>query len=148
MKIGILIPTRGDRKELLLYALRQMDRQTRKPDMIELVDDAPLNGDKDITWRYRLGCERIFSKGADVVFLIEDDDWYSPDYIETMMNKWEESGKPGIFGIEETTYYHLGLRSFQHEVHKGRASALQHQDNNLILRELLHFQILDMLLQM
>jgi hypothetical protein len=122
-KIGVLIPTRGDRPELLGYAMKQLARQSMKPDIIEVVNDAPLNGDKDITWRYRMGCERILAKGADVVFLIEDDDFYSAGYIETMMNQWAKAEQPGIFGIEETTYYHLGLRSFQYEVHKGRASA-------------------------
>lgn len=124
MKIGVLIPTRGDRPELLNFAIRQMERQTRKPDVIELVNDAPLSGDKDITWRYRIGCERIFAKGVDVVLLIEDDDWYDATYIERLVGEWEKAGKPGIFGIGNTTYYHLGIKAYNEEIHTGRASAM------------------------
>lgn len=123
MKIGVLIPTRGDRPELLKHALKQMEQQTRKPDLIEIVDDAPLNKDKDITWRYRIGCERILRKEADAVFLIEDDDWYSNDFIERMLSAWEFAGHPEIFGIGETIYYHLGLKSYCLQSHSGRASA-------------------------
>lgn len=123
MKIGILIPTRGDRTEFLKFALEQMDRQTLKPDVIELVNDTPLSNDKDITWRYRIGCERLLSKDVDVVFLIEDDDYYADDYIECMVNAWDAAERPQIFGIGETTYYHLELSSYNHHMHHERASA-------------------------
>lgn len=133
MKIGVLIPTRGDRAELLKFALNQMERQTRKPDVIEVVNDPPVNQDKDITWRYRIGCERIFAKGVDVVLLIEDDDWYDPTYIERLVAEWEKSGKPQIFGIEETTYYHLGIKAYNEDKHPGRASAM----STLLTRDVL-----------
>jgi hypothetical protein len=123
MRIGILIPTRGDRPELLSFALNQMERQTRRPDTIEIVNDSPLSQDKDITWRYRLGCERLLKNGADVILLIEDDDFYSEDYLDTMVTAWEKNGNSQIFGIGETTYYHLGLRSFYQQRHPERASA-------------------------
>lgn len=136
MKIGVLIPTRGDRPELLKFALDQMRRQTRKPDIIQLVNDPPLNKDKDITWRYRIGCERIFQHDIDAVILIEDDDWYDPTYVERLSNEWEKAGKPAIFGIEETTYYHLGIRSFVEEKHLGRASAM----STLLTKEVLNIK--------
>jgi hypothetical protein len=123
MKIGVLIPTRGDRPQMLDFAFRQLDRQTRKPDVIEIMDDAPVGTGKDITWRYRIGCERILAKGVDVVFLIEDDDYYDANYIKLMMDEWEKANRPEIFGIGETSYYHLGLRSYYHQQHFERASA-------------------------
>lgn len=133
MKIGVLIPTRGDRAELLNFALKQMERQTRKPDVIELVNDTPLSSDKDITWRYRIGCERIFQKGVDVVLFIEDDDWYDATYIERLVAEWEKVGKPAIFGIGDTTYYHLGMRAWNHQQHPGRASAMSTLLTNAVL---------------
>lgn len=123
MKIGVIIPTRGDRNQLLDFALKQLDKQTVKPDLIEIVNDKPTSGDKDITKRYRIGFERIIAKGADVIFLIEDDDYYSPFYIETMMENWNKNGNPNIFGIGETIYYHLALRGYNKTAHAGRASA-------------------------
>lgn len=123
MKIGALIPTRGDRPKLLNHAIEQMQNQTTKPDVIEIMNDTPINFDKDITWRYRIGCERILSKGVDIVFLIEDDDYYDCSYIETVFSAWNLAGRSEIFGIGETTYYHLGLRAWYHQSHKERASA-------------------------
>jgi len=136
MKIGALIPTRGDRPELLKFALDQMSRQTRKPDIIQVVNDPPVNQNKDITWRYRIGCERIFKNDIDVVLLIEDDDWYDPTYIERMVSEWDKAGKPQIFGVGETTYYHLGIRAYNEEKHFGRASAM----STLLTRDVLGIQ--------
>ena len=124
MNIGVLIPTRGDRAEFLNFAIKQMERQTRKPDIVEVVNDPPVNANKDITWRYRIGCERIFQKQADIVLLIEDDDWYDSTYIQRVVEEWEKAGKPNIFGIGETTYYHLGLKAWNNQKHPTRASAM------------------------
>lgn len=123
MKVGLIIPTRGDRKEFMKFCMKQIERQTRKPDEIILVNDAPKNNHKDITWRYKTGIDRATKKGCDVAFFWEDDDWYAPDYIEWMLKKWGENGKPEIFGINETYYYHIGVGKHLWMDHKGRASA-------------------------
>lgn len=124
MNIGVLIPTRGDRPKQLEHALSQISKQTMQPTHIEIVRDAPLSPQKDITWRYKLGCQRLFAKGMDVVLFIEDDDYYSPDYIRMMVEAWESHNKPDIFGIGETYYYHLGSRRWLHMKHPDRASAM------------------------
>ena len=134
MKIGALIPTRGDRTELLNFALKQLERQTRKPDVIEIVDDSPISQDKDITWRYRIGCERIFAKGVDVVLLIEDDDWYDSTYVERMVDEWDKVGRPQIFGIGETTYYHLGIKAYNRQSHPARSSAMSTLLTNVLFK--------------
>lgn len=123
-KIGILIPTRGDRGMLLDFAKEQLSRQTRQPDLICVVDDPPLSEKKDITYRYRIGCQRLFAKGMDVVIFIEDDDWYHHDYIQFMTDAWDNAGRPDIFGLASTIYYHLGIRAWQESRHPGRASAM------------------------
>lgn len=124
MKVAVLIPSRGNRPELLENCLRMMRNQTRPPDHVELVIDTPLSASKDITWRYRVGYERLRGKGFDIVFLIEDDDFYSIDYIGTMLNAWVKAGKPDIFGTNYTIYYHLKLYAWLTMHHMVRSSAM------------------------
>lgn len=123
MKIGIIIPTRGDRPTFLNFCLKRISEQTIKPDHIIIVDDKPLNNLKDITWRYKLGIKRATELGCSVAFFWEDDDWYSKDYLEWMLSKWKENGSPSIFGINETYYYHIKIGKHLWMDHQGRASA-------------------------
>jgi hypothetical protein len=123
MKIGLVIPTRGDRPKFLKFAYHQIDKQIMKPDEIILVNDDPITDEKDITWRYKIGCKRAIDKGCDVILWWEDDDWYHPNYINWMVNKWEENNKPAIFGINETYYYHIKINKYHYMKHVGRASA-------------------------
>lgn len=127
MNISVLIPTRGDRPQFLAHCMRLLDMQTVKPTHIEVVSDAPKDPTKkDITWRYRLGCERILQKNPDTecILLIEDDDWYASNYIETMYNNWKAAGSPQVYGVGETIYYHLGMRGWYGQPHPTRASAM------------------------
>lgn len=123
MKIGVLIPTRNDRPKFLEQAKRLLANQTLQPNEICIVDDIPLNDEMDITYRYRIGIERLNDK-VDVILLWEDDDYYCHTYIETMVNYWVMNGKPLLFGIAETIYYHLKLKAFNIIKHDGRASAM------------------------
>lgn len=123
-KIAALIPTRGDRSEFLANCLRQLNAQTIPIDHIELVDDQPQSHHSDITWRYRIGYDRLRGKGFDIIFLWEDDDYYSPDYIEVMLAAWEKQGRPNLFGTRYTIYYHIMLRKYFTMLHDDRASAM------------------------
>lgn len=90
------------------------------------MNDPPLDPEKkDITWRYRVGIERILERHPDVdlILFIEDDDWYSPSYIEVFYDAWNMANRPQIFGVGETYYYHVGMRRIYHEKHPNRASA-------------------------
>lgn len=80
---------------------------------------------KDITWRYRTGLKKLIDKhpGVELILFIEDDDWYSSSYVEVFYRAWEQANRPDIFGIDETYYYHMGLRKFRYEKHPNRASA-------------------------
>jgi len=124
MNIAILIPDRGDRPLLLDNCLRMMRAQTLQPCHIELVNDAPLGDAKDITWRYRTGYDRLRGKGYDLVALIENDDWYAPNYLEEMVRQWEQAGRPDLFGTQYTIYYHIGLKAWFTMKHSRRASAM------------------------
>jgi len=123
MKIDCVIPTRGDRKDYVDFAVKQMKNQTMPPSEIDVVDHPPRRkGKVDLASRFKIGIERRLAAGADVIFFIEDDDFYTPDYIKTMIQMWSTSGNKTLFGIDETIYYHLGLRRVGFQTHKGRAS--------------------------
>ncbi len=132
MKIGVLIPDRGDRPELLQNCLRMIKAQTLQPEIIELVDDAPLNDSCDITWRYRTGYDRLRNKGLDLIAFFENDDWYHPQYLETMVNAWVNEGKPQLIGTNYTIYYHIKLKAYYPMYHSIRASAM----NTLIIPDM------------
>ena len=123
-KIGIIIPDRGDRPKFLANCLRMIKAQTVKADIIELVNDPPISEDRDITWRYRIGYDRLRDKGLDFILLMENDDFYHPKYIEMMRDHWLHFQKPDILGTDYTIYYHVKL--FKHFTmnHKRRASAM------------------------
>lgn len=134
MKIGIIIPDRRDRPEFLKNCIRMMEAQTLKPFLITLVNDEPLNSKCDITYRYRIGYDRLRNKGLDVIALIENDDWYHPEYLKEMVNTWVEKGKPDLLGTNYTIYYHLKLRAWFKMNHNHRASAM-----NTLIRPDLNF---------
>lgn len=135
MKVGALIPTRGDRPKFLEHALYLLSKQTQKPDFIEVVDDIPNSKQKDITYRYRVGCERLVNKGADVIIFWEDDDWYASNYIQTMIEYWCTCSRPKIFGVSYTIYYHLKIRKWLKQNHENRASAM----NTLVTKDIVNF---------
>lgn len=117
-KIGVLIPTRGDRPKFLEFALKQLNGQTIRPDEIEIVNDKPLSDKPDITWRYRIGCERLLAKGCEFIVFMEDDDWYSSDYIEYMLDAWTRAGKPHLIGLNHTIYYNIFTQQYMKWTHK------------------------------
>jgi hypothetical protein len=135
MKLGVLIPTRGDRPKFLEHALYLVSQQTQKPDFIEVVDDIPNSNQKDITYRYRVGCDRLVAKGADVIIFWEDDDWYKNNYIQTMIEYWCTCARPEIFGVSFTIYYHLKIRKWLRQNHENRASAM----NTLVTKSIVDF---------
>ncbi len=125
MKIACIIPDRNDRPLFLEHCRKMLANQTVQVDLIWVVN-APATSEKpDITKRYRLGYELISDDGQfDVIFLIENDDYYAPDYIEKMLTAWKEAGKPELFGTAYTYYYHVGLGSYFLMKHPERASAM------------------------
>lgn len=124
MKIAVLIPDRGDRPKLLKHCLHLISRQTIQPDIIELVNYAPESGYKDITQRYRRGYDLLRNKALDLIFLWENDDFYSENYIETTLKAWIEAGKPAILGQRETIYYHIGIKKHFKMFHESRGAAM------------------------
>jgi hypothetical protein len=127
MKIGVIIPDRNDRPLFLKNCLRLLSEQTKKDFLYVVLVNDDFGGDEnvpDITKRYRLGYDKLRGKGLDCILLMENDDWYAKDYIETMVAKWEEHGRPDLFGTNYTIYYHIKLFSYFTMYHETRSSAM------------------------
>jgi len=138
MKIGVLTPTLGGvRKPFLEHSKYLLSKQTLQPDICLLIDDKQTQFPNDINVRYRIGCERLFNcYDCDVVFFIEDDDYYYPCYIEKMFNRWIESGSPSMLGISNTLYYQLRLQKYSNYLHDNRSSMM----SMLVTREILNIE--------
>lgn len=124
MKIAVLIPDRGDRPEFLKNCIRMVSTQTLRPSHIEIVNDDPLSSACDITYRYRIGYDRLRGKGFDLIAFMENDDWYSPYYLHKMGEYWKKEGSPKMIGTGSTIYYHLQKRSYFTMYHTTRSSAM------------------------
>jgi glycosyltransferase involved in cell wall biosynthesis len=125
INIGVLIPCRGnERPEFLENCIKLIDGQTLQPNHRVIIDFEPINNDVDVVKRYRRGCEILFARGCDVVLFIENDDFYAANYIETMVGLWDNSGRPAIFGVGSSIYYHITGKKYFTINHAGRASAM------------------------
>jgi hypothetical protein len=124
MNIGIVIPDRGDRPRFLSNCLRMLAAQTITPAIIKIVDYFPENKSCDITQRYRMGYESLANQGLDIIAFIENDDWYSKDYLEFMVNAWITADCPDIFGLNQSIYYHIRLRKYFIMYHNSRSAAM------------------------
>ena len=125
MKIGVLIPDRGGRPNFLQQCKKYLAYQVMQPHEVHIVDYEPESKDIDVTQRYRRGCEHLFrNEKCDSVLFMENDDWYHPAYIATMIAEWEKANRPEIFGIGNTIYYHIILQKYFTISHPSRASAM------------------------
>lgn len=122
MKIGVCVPTRGDRPDFLEFCRRRILQQTRLPDEIVIVDFAPVPGVGDLTLRYKTGCAELIRRGVDLIVFMEDDDWYHQTYIEIVEREYNRAKQPLIFGFMTTIYYHLFTQKRLFISHPGRAS--------------------------
>lgn len=134
IKLGVIIPDRGDRPEFMENWHRQIDVQTFQPQEFCIVNYPAENDQVDITQRYRTGYEALRNKGLDLIAFMENDDAYSPNYLEFMVKAWIENKKPDLFGTTYTHYYHLKLQRYFTMTHYQRSSMM-----NTFLKPDLHF---------
>lgn len=130
-RIGIIVPDRNDRPEFLENCLRMIKNQilNNVDIFIKVVDYQPINNECDITPRYKFGYNffknfTINGFDLDCILLMENDDYYSPNYIQTMIDEWINHGEPDIFGTNYTYYYHIVLLKFKQLIHYRRSSAM------------------------
>lgn len=110
VKIGAITPHRNLRPILLARMHEYMTRQTVKIDEHVFVDYPQVKHPFDLTDRYKLGLAGMRDK-FDVIFLIDDDDYYPRDYVGRYIEEWTRAGKPEIFGIGESYFYHPEVRA-------------------------------------
>lgn len=88
----------------------------RKPSASYFIDYPPTTTlTPDLVERVRTGVMQAQSDGYDLVFIVEDDDYYQNDYF----NRIPEGD---FIGSQKTTYYNLRNRSYQEWEHPKRSS--------------------------
>lgn len=122
MRVAVITPDRSDRPAFLDQCKKYVRHQTIEvPHFI--VDDPAIDPTKpDIGRRIRLGLERAREAGCDVAAVFENDDFYSPRYLELQLHDWSNAGSPLIWGIQQTIYYHVGIRKWRRLDHPHRSS--------------------------
>lgn len=99
LRILVIIPTQGDRADMLKAAYDSVQNQTRVPDKIVIATgDAPLAD--------RLN-NIIEASDCDAYVMLGDDDLLEPTFIEKTAARMEETG----VGIVHTKYSHFGTES-------------------------------------
>lgn len=125
IKIAVVTPDRGDREAFMKHCVKQVERQTRKPDHFIIIDYPPKNAIPDLVPRFREGFEKAFNLyKCDIAICIESDDYYSQNYIETLVTAWENAGRPQLIGLNRTIYYNIFTNKYVVLSHPGRASMM------------------------
>lgn len=124
---SVLTPT-GDRSESLQRCIHWMRTQTVKPAQWVIVDDGDVPSQIDlvdipVTYlrRERQADDPVHTLGTNVryaipylendrVIIFEDDDFYSPEYLEKMDSFFEFGD---LVGQIPAHYYHVGLRKYK-----------------------------------
>jgi len=139
MSVVTLITPTGARPEAFALCERWMQMQTYKRSLEWLVVDdydkeptklnygqkkiaAPKQWTPDInTQRFNMDALMEHIKG-EYIFIIEDDEYYSPDYIDVMMGML---GKVDIVGLSNSRYYHVGISGYKNMQNFKHASLCQ-----------------------
>lgn len=129
MKVGIIIPDRGDRPEFTENCKRMLRAQETSHDvLLMIIGGKPKDDRVDITARYKFGYHLAshteLNNHFDALLFCENDDYYAPDYIEVMIKEWDKAGRPDLFGTNYTIYYHLKLKKYFTMRHEQRSSAM------------------------
>lgn len=133
LKVAVIIPDRGDRPDFLSHCEWMLDRQVGVRtafrdghiDLTKVIVNYQAKSDVcDITERYRTAYHSLDGMDYDCVLFMENDDWYSPYYITNIISAWMIDGKPDLFGIGYTYYYHIGINKYIKFDHPRRASMM------------------------
>jgi len=124
-RVHVVTPTRGDRPPILaslnqLYAAWQdypVEAHWR-------IAYPPRSEEPDLVPRVREGLTRAFQAGADLVLVMEDDDYYSPSYVRLLVEEWERAGRPSGLVSMDAARYHLVTRNWGHIREDKRRPAL------------------------
>ncbi len=118
-RIATVTPTRGDRKELFDFCRKQIDKQTLQPDNKYYMAFDPTDNHVDLTKRVRMGFELAKKDGMDWVVIIEDDDLYKTNHIETLSAYFKTHD---FVGYSNSLYYNLRNKTYGNFTHPNRSS--------------------------
>ena len=149
-KVTVITPT-GDRPEALALLRRWIAAQTRQPDQWLIIDDGrkrikpkrfpeaivirrePRADDPPCTLGENLKIAASLV-AHDKVLIMEDDDWYGPEYISTMAALLDAHE---VVGISGTKYYYPGIPGYRDMGRGDHASLSQTGLRKSALPELL-----------
>jgi hypothetical protein len=144
MKVSVITPTGGRPMAFELCEL-WMSRQTRQPDEWIVIDDFEFPtkctmGQKVIRrtpfWDLNSGItlqlnllEAFKIIEGDIILVMEDDDWYSPDYIKNMVEKFQtpdfENKTPHLIGAGLYVYYNINNFTYSYHNNINHSSLSQ-----------------------
>jgi hypothetical protein len=116
-KFAVIIPDRGDRPAMIKHCFDQIARMTLKPDKVYHINFPPVDNRMDLVERVYDGVQMAKADGFDLVFILENDDYYPADYFERV-----DMSKAAFFGHEQTYYYNVKERTFNSFYHVLRSS--------------------------
>lgn len=144
MRIGVIIPDRGDRPLLMENCLKMFSKNQitcfkLKHEVLWFsanANEIPASDEVDIVPRIRLGYQELTDNWkVDIIAIIENDDFYSTEYLAYMVDQWEKHGRPDLFGTSYTIYYHMKFKAYYKFHHSQRASLM-----NTLIKPGLDFQ--------
>ena len=118
-KVVLITPDRNDRPLLLDHCRWQMERQTVKPMDHLVINYDPKPGVVDIVPRVRMGVNLARDLGAEFCMIIENDDYYPDNYVETVLKALERFD---VVGCDRSIYYSLQQNCMRIFNHPGRSS--------------------------
>lgn len=119
MNFAAIIPDRGDRPEFLQQCMKQIRRFTLQPTEVYAVSYPPSSDKVDLVQRVRAGISLASKNGIDIVFIIENDDFYPEDYFDRFAPFFPNYE---FFGDDHTTYYNLKNKTYRTWHHPFRSS--------------------------
>jgi len=108
---------RGDRPQLFAFCEHQLDKLSPAPKHKIFVTEPPTSNSPDIIKRMKMGITAAKNLGIDILYVVESDDFYPPDFVNQM---W--IGTHDFIGSSKTLYYHIGNKTYEQLDHPGRSS--------------------------
>lgn len=100
---AVIVPTR-DRPEFFQFCKWQLDQQTIQPTARYYIAYEPTSPEIDLVKRIKSGVELATRDGIDIVFVVEDDDFYPSNYFETYLPLFS---RVDFVGDNKTYYYNI-----------------------------------------
>lgn len=130
----------GDRPEAFYLCKKWMVNQKVKPSQWIIIDDGkiPISENLDASWIQYIRREPSYNDpkqtmilnlklalnyvNGNKIFICEDDEYYSPDYIKEMLKLLD---RYEVVGIGRSRYYHIGTNTYHIHSNMGHASLAQ-----------------------